>query len=445
VARQTIRPARKVTGPVQVSGDKSISHRYAILAALAEGRTEIRNFSPAEDCRSTLECLKRLGVDITTSADRVVITGAGLAGLKAPRKRLDAGNSGTTIRLLAGVLAGQEFASVITGDASLRRRPMRRVIEPLAAMGAGIRARDGEFSPLEIRGGKLRAIDYTLPVPSAQVKSAILLAGLFAEGTTSVTEPVRTRDHTEVALAEFGARLERRRDRISITGRSASRQAGTPLRAPAESLEVPGDLSSAMFFIAAALILPESNLLIHNVGLNPTRTAVLDFLASMGATLSLVNLEMRSGELVGDIAVRHSELSGGIISGSGVAQMIDELPMLAALAPYTAQGIEIRDAQELRVKESDRIAALAENLRRMGAEVEERPEGLRVAGRGASPSSSRPRLRGAEIDPVGDHRIAMAFAIAALGAEGETYIRDAGCVAVSFPEFFETLEKVADR
>ena len=330
---------------------------------------------------------------------------------------------------------------MISGDDSLRRRPLRRVIEPLTRMGASIRARDDQFAPLEIRGGPLQPIEYTLPVPSAQVKSAILLAGLYADGVTSVVEPVRTRDHTELALAEFGARVERIDQTIRIHGCAG----GGPNRSCLEArrLVVPGDISSAVFFLAAALLLPASNLLLHNVGLNPTRTAVLDVLASMGAPISLVSVHGSSGELVGDIVAHHGPLDGGVISGTMVAQLIDELPMLAALGPYTERGIEIRDAQELRVKESDRIAALAENLRRMGAQVEERPDGLRVAGRSSGGSGAA--LRGAEIDPHGDHRIAMAFAIAALAAEGESIIRDADCAAVSFPDFFSTLDRLLER
>ncbi|MGH9796176.1 MAG: 3-phosphoshikimate 1-carboxyvinyltransferase, partial [Candidatus Acidiferrales bacterium] len=336
----------------------------------------------------------------------------------------------STMRLLAGVLAGQAFTTKITGDDSLRRRPMRRVIDPLTAMGAQITSRDGGFAPLKIRGGKLQAIDYTLPVPSAQVKSAILLAGLFASGSTSVTEPLSTRDHTEIALAEFGADVTRAGGPIRVQGRPRLR---------AQKLTVPGDISSAMFFIAAALILPGSTLMLHNVGLNPTRAAVLDFLTAMGASIRLIGVQMQHGELVGDIAVEHATLAGGTISGDATAKMIDELPMLAALAPFTEQGIEIRNAAELRVKESDRVDTLAVNLRRMGAGVEEFPDGLRIAGRSAG------RLRGAEINPQGDHRIAMAFAVAALGADGETIIRDPECAAVSFPSFFDRLEQIAER
>jgi len=430
VSKQIIRPARTISGSLEVPGDKSISHRYAMLASLAEGSSEITHFSAAADCRSTLDCFTRLGVKVDIQGDQVRITGLGLEGLRRPRGTLDAGNSGTTMRMLAGILAGQEFRSTIDGDASLRQRPMRRVMDPLTQMGAKIHAREGGFSPLKIEGTRLSPIDYALPVPSAQVKSAVLLAGLFADGITSVTEPVRTRDHTELALAEFGARIDREGRTIRIHGRP---------RLKGRTLAVPGDLSSAVFFLAAALVLPESNLVIHNVGLNPTRSAVLDVLGSMGAPVSLVSIRSENGELIGDVSVGHQPLKGGSIEGDAIAQLIDELPAIAVLGPYTEQGIEIRNAAELRVKESDRIAVLAENLRRMGAKVEELPDGLRVAGRSAG------RLHGAEIEPHGDHRMAMAFAIAALGAEGETVIRDAECAAVSYPEFFPTLERLVER
>ena len=428
--KQIIRPARAIGGSLEVPGDKSISHRYAMLAAIAEGPSEITHFSAAADCRSTLDCFSNLGVKIDIQGDRVRIAGAGLGGLRKPRRTLNAGNSGTTMRMLAGILAGQEFRSTLDGDSSLRRRPMRRVMDPLAQMGARIQARDGGFAPLKIEGTRLFPLQYELPVASAQVKTAVLLAGMFADGITSVIEPVRTRDHTELALAEFGARLEHEGRTIRIHGRP---------RLKGRSLAVPGDLSSAVFFLAAAMVLPESNLVIHNVGLNPTRSAVLDVLGSMGAPVSLVSIRSEHGELVGDISVRHEPLKGGSIEGDAIAQLIDELPSIAVLGPYTEKGIEIRSAAELRVKESDRIAVLVENLRRMGAKVEELPDGLRVAGWSAG------RLHGAEIEPHGDHRMAMAFAIAALGAEGETVIRDAECAAVSYPEFFPTLERLVER
>jgi 3-phosphoshikimate 1-carboxyvinyltransferase len=430
VPKQIIRPARTISGSLEVPGDKSISHRYAMLASIAEGPSEITHFSAAADCHSTLDCFSRLGVKIEIDGERVRVQGAGLGGLRKTRRTLDAGNSGTTMRMLAGILAGQEFRSTLDGDASLRRRPMRRIIDPFTRMGARIQARDGGFAPLKIEGTRLHAIEYATPVPSAQVKSAVLLAGLFADGVTSVTETVRTRDHTELALNEFGARLEHEGRTIRLHGRP---------RLKGRSLAVPGDLSSAVFFLAAAMVLPESNLVVHNVGLNPTRSAVLDVLASMGAPVSLVSLRSEHGELIGDVSVRHEPLKGGSIEGDAIAQLIDELPAIAVLAPYTEQGIEIRNAAELRVKESDRIAVLAENLRRMGAKVEELPDGLRVAGRSAG------RLHGAEIEPHGDHRMAMAFAVAALGAEGETVIHGAECAGVSYPEFFTTLERLLER
>jgi 3-phosphoshikimate 1-carboxyvinyltransferase len=427
VSKKTISPGGNVTGVVELPGDKSISHRYAILAALAEGRSEIFNYATAADCRSTLECLRKLDVEIEVTRERVRISGKGLDGLKPAKRALDAENSGSTMRMLSGVLAGQKFTSTITGDGSLRKRPMRRVAEPLRQMGAEIRGRDGDLAPLEIRGGNLHAIDYALPVPSAQVKSAILLAGLYADGVTAVRESVRTRDHTELALREFGATVETAKDSIRIQPRP---------KLAARQLTVPGDLSGGVFLASAALILPDSSLMLHNVGLNPTRAKVLDFLISIGAQINLASVQLRDGELVGDLSVRYSQLSGGSIAGSQVAEMIDELPMLAALGAYTEKGIEIHDAAELRVKESDRIATLATGLRQMGADVEEFSDGLRVAGRSAG------KLRGAKVDPQGDHRIAMALSVVALGAKGDTVVRDAECVGVSFPEFFATLERL---
>jgi 3-phosphoshikimate 1-carboxyvinyltransferase len=436
VKRETIHPARLLTGGLELPGDKSISHRYAMLAALAEGTSEVRHFSAAADCHSTLACMGSLGAEVNAEGDTVRITGRGARGMKSSRRALDAGNSGTTMRLLSGILAGQEFTSKLTGDASLQKRPMKRVIGPLREMGAEIRARDDNFAPLEIRGARLQAIDYKMPMASAQVKSAVLLAGLFADGVTSVTEPAGTRDHTELALEEFGAAIEKHGRTIRIQGLSGSNGSGKLM---AKSLDVPGDLSSAVFFIAAASLFPDSNILIHNVGLNPTRTAILDLFASMGAAVQILGLRSSHGELVGDLAVKGTSLKGGVIASEQIPLMIDELPMLAALGPYTEQGIEIRDAAELRIKESDRIAALAENLRRMGAKLEERPDGLKVEGRRAG------KLRGAEIEPRGDHRIAMAFAVAGLAADGPTVIRDADCAAVSFPDFYKELNRMADR
>jgi 3-phosphoshikimate 1-carboxyvinyltransferase len=401
-----------------------------MMASLAEGPSEIAHFSAAADCRSTLECFSRLGVKYEIRGDIARVSGVGLGGLRKPRGALDAQNSGTTMRMMAGILAGQEFKSTLDGDASLRRRPMRRIIDPLSKMGARIEAREGGFAPLKIEGAPLKAINYTLPVPSAQVKSAVLLAGIFADGVTSVTEPVRTRDHTELALGEFGAEIEHEGRTIRIHGRPQLK---------GRKLRVPGDLSSAVFFLAAALVLPESSIVIRDVGLNPTRSAVLDVLGAMGAPVSLVSIRSEHGELIGDLSVSHESLKGGTIEGDAIAQLIDELPAIAVLGPYTEQGIEIRNAAELRVKESDRISVLVENLRRMGAQVDELPDGLRVEGRSAG------QLRGAEIEPHGDHRMAMAFAVAALGARGETSIRDAECAAVSYPDFFPTLERLVER
>jgi 3-phosphoshikimate 1-carboxyvinyltransferase len=427
MGERTVSPGGTIDGVIELPGDKSISHRYAIVAALAEGTSVLSNYATAADCQSTLECLRGLGIAIDVTERSVRIAGKGLDGLREPRRTLDAENSGSTMRMLAGVLAGQRFKSTITGDGSLRKRPMRRVIDPLRQMGAEIKSAEGDRAPLQIRGGHLHGIDYTPPTPSAQVKSAVLLAGLFAEGVTTARESVATRDHTEVALREFGAKLDGARTAISIHPRP---------KLTARQLTVPSDLSTAVFLMGATLVLPDSSLMLHNVGLNPTRTRVLDYFNSIGAPVRIATVQMRNGELVGDVFVRYAPIEGGTISGSQVAEMIDELPMLAALGPYTEKGIEIHDAQELRVKESDRIAALAEGLRQMGARVEEFPDGLRVDGRSAG------KLRGAKVNPRGDHRIAMALGVAALGVEGNTTIVDAECVGVSFPEFFSTLDRL---
>ncbi len=422
--------AARLTGSVRFPGDKSVSHRYAMLAALAEGASEIHYFSSSADCHSTLACLEKLGVKVDRKDEVITIHGSGLAGLRAPSGLLDAGNSGSTMRMLSGILAAQPFNSAIGGDASLSRRPMKRVIEPLTQMGARIRSADGGLPPLEFEGGvsaPLRPIRYELPVASAQVKTAVLLAGLFAEGATEVVEPAVTRDHTEIALEQMGAEIGRHGRAIRVQGRA---------RLTAQKVYVPGDLSSAAFFIVAGLLVPESNLVLQNVGLNPTRTAILDVLVSMGGRVKILNVEMISGELLGDLHVETSKLQGGEIASEFVPRLIDELPVLAVLGTQTEQGISFRGAAELRVKESDRLAAVAQNLRRMGAEVEEFPDGLRVAG--------KQKLRGAEVDSLGDHRIAMAFAVAGLVAEGTTVIKDGACVEISFPDFFDVLGRVAE-
>src|SRR6516162_4344325 len=355
--KKRILPASSVSGSIVLPGDKSISHRYAMIAAVAEGATRIRNYSTGADCHSTLGCLRALGVEVEGQASEFVIHGKGLDGLRASTGDLDAGNSGSTIRMLSGILAGQRFGSRIGGDESLSRRPMQRIMRPLAGMGASIHARDDKFPPLEIEGSPLHPIEYTLPVPSAQVKTCVLFAGLFADRQTSVIEPVRSRDHTEIALREFGADLTIERQKITVHGRPAL---------TARELAVPSDLSSAAFFLVAALLVPGSRLAIHGVGLNPTRSALLDFLSGMGAKIHIPDLESRNGELVGDLVVEHSAVQGGVIEGALTAALIDEIPVLAVLGAASEEGLTVRDANELRVKETDRIRTVVDNLRRLG-------------------------------------------------------------------------------
>jgi len=429
--------AKRIVGELRVPGDKSLSHRAALCAALSEGISRLRNFSPSLDTERTLACLRALGVpiEIAEADDGLAVTvhGVGLEGFTPPERVLDAGNSGSTIRMLAGVLAGQPFESTITGDASLRRRPMDRIVHPLRLMGASVRAREERYAPLTIRGGALRPIRYRLPVASAQVKSCVLLAGLFASGTTIVEEPVPTRDHTEIMLAEFGAEVSVAEGSISVTGRPRLR---------AREYRIAGDVSSAAFFIAGALALPGSHLLVRDVLLNPTRTGFLDVLRQWGARIAIENVRRWHGEPVGDVRVVSSQEARRraeplVLSGALIPRVIDELPVLAVLATQMPGGMIVREAAELRVKESDRIRATVENLRRMGAHVVEYADGFAVAG-------PQP-LRGAEIEPEGDHRLAMAFAIAGLLAEGETVIRDPEVAAVSFPTFFHLLEQIVER
>jgi len=421
-----IKPAKNLVGSIRLPGDKSISHRYAMLAALAQGTTRLRNFSTGADCASTLACLRSLGVEITRSNGEIAIVGrAGV--LSSPSAPLDCGNSGSTMRMLSGIVAGQPFTSEMIGDASLSRRPMRRVIEPLTQMGASISSEDGH-APLRIKGGRLRSIEYRPQVASAQVKSSLLFAGLIADGETSVEEPVRTRDHGEVALRAFGAQILRDKNRVSIKG-------GQQLKAIEAA--VPGDISSAAFFLCAAALFPESNLVIDSLLMNPTRAVLLDVLTALGARVRMVQVEEQHGELVGTVALEAGPLKGIRLAGAQSAALIDEIPVLAAIAPYTQDGLVVRDAKELRVKESDRIAAVARNLRAMGAKVTEHEDGLTVLG--------GQQLRGAEIDSEHDHRIAMAFSIAALRAQGETVIHGADAAQISFPEFFQMLEGVLER
>jgi 3-phosphoshikimate 1-carboxyvinyltransferase len=419
-----ISPAKVIAGSLSLPGDKSISHRYALIGAIAEGDTSIANYSTGADCHSTLGCVRALGIEVEGAGTEFVIHGKGLDGLRPPAGDLDAGNSGSTIRMLSGILAGQPFASRIFGDESLSRRPMQRVMKPLAQMGARIEARDGQFPPLRIAGGSLRAIDYTLPVPSAQVKTCVLLAGLYADGTTTVTEPIRSRDHTEIALREFGADIAVERQKITIAGRP---------RLAGRKLVVPSDLSSAAFFLVAGLLVPGSHLSIHGVGLNPTRSALLDFLAGMGARIRVPNLESQNGELIGDLEVEYSELRGGTIDGGLTAALIDEIPVLAVLGAATEKGLTVRDAGELRIKETDRIRTVVDNLRLMGVQAEELPDGMVIPG--------RQQFHAARLDSSGDHRIAMAFAVAALRADGESTIEGADAASVSFPEFWDTLAR----
>jgi 3-phosphoshikimate 1-carboxyvinyltransferase len=424
-----MRPARNVRGSVSLPGDKSISHRYAMLAALADGPSRLENYSTGADCSSTLSCLRSLGVNWERgdgAGNVIAVQGTGLL-FSAPSEPLDCGNSGSTIRMLSGILAGQKFFSEMVGDESLSRRPMERVIAPLTAMGAHIESQSGR-PPLRIAGAELKAIDYKMPVASAQVKTSLLFAGLLAEGETIIHEPLRTRDHGEVALRAFGAQVEQNGNEVRIRGGQ---------RLKGMEAVVPGDISSAAFFLCAAALFPGSQLTVTNLLMNPTRARLLDILIQIGLRVSVTQLEEIHGELVGTLQVEGGRLKGATLAGADTAAVIDEIPVLAAIAPYTEQGIEVRDAKELRVKESDRIAALAANLRRMGAQVEETEDGLKIPG-GQSP-------HGAEVESFGDHRIAMAFSIAALRAKGETLIQGSECAAISYPAFFSTLEGLVER
>jgi 3-phosphoshikimate 1-carboxyvinyltransferase len=422
-----VRPADAVRGRLRVPGDKSISHRYAILAALADGRSTIRNYAPGADCRSTLDCLTALGVSLTNGDDPggpVVVEGRGVGGWRRATAPVDCGNSGTTMRLLAGALAGHAFVTTLVGDLSLSRRPMRRVVRPLTRMGARLDAAAGDRPPLIVYGAPLHGIEYVAEVPSAQVKSAVLLAGLHATGTTAVVEPAATRDHTEHALEAFGVHVAREGRRVALAGGQ---------RLVARDLEVPGDLSSAAFPAVAAAALPGSDVTIEGVGLNPSRAALLDVLRRFGALVEATVEDRRHGEPVGRVRVRHGGLAPVEIGPAEVPEIIDELPALAALGTVGG-GVSVSGAAELRVKESDRIAALVAGLRAMGADAEERPDGFTI----------RParRLRGGSVDAHGDHRLAMAFAVAALGATGPTEISGADVVAVSYPGFFADLDRL---
>jgi 3-phosphoshikimate 1-carboxyvinyltransferase len=417
-----------LSGLVTLPGDKSISHRCAMIASLAEGASKLVNYSTGADCHSTLGCVRALGIEVEEQGTTVTIEGRGLDGWKQPERDLDAGNSGSTIRMMAGLLAAQPFDSRIFGDDSLSRRPMGRVIKPLEQMGAHIEARENQFPPLAIHGTPLHAIDYTLPVPSAQVKTCVLFGGLFAEGTTIVREAIRSRDHTEIALREFGADLQVKKRVITLQGRP---------KLTGREVVIPSDLSSAAFFLVAGLLIPGSQLVIHNVGLNPTRSALLDFLLSIGAPVTVQRIESVNGELIGDIEVRYSPVRGGTIDRELTAALIDEIPVLAVLGAASEEGLVICDAEELRIKETDRIATVAENFKRMGIEAEVTPGGMRVPG--------KQKFRAAAFDSFGDHRIAMAFAVAALAGDAESTIDNAEAASVSFPEFWNILQQFADK
>jgi 3-phosphoshikimate 1-carboxyvinyltransferase len=430
MSTELIRPARTLQGSVVLPGDKSISHRYALLAGLAEGVSRIGNFSTGADPHSSLACMAALGATVVKHERHIEVTGTAGA-FQQPTEPLDCGNSGSTMRMLAGLIASHPHTFTLIGDHSLTLRPMERIRKPLAQMGAHIDLTDGH-APMTIHGSPLHAIDFDTPIPSAQVKTAVLFAGLQATGTTSLSEAITTRDHSEHALRAFGATLSRNDGRLLIEG-------GQKLHAI--DFTVPGDLSSAAFFLCAALLFPDSNLILDAVGLNPTRSALLDVVAALGAKIRPLNIETSNGELVGTLQITNlsgapsqtassSEVGGKpyVISGALTAQLIDELPVLAAIAPYTPHGLIIRDAQELRVKESDRIDLVARNLRAMGATLTENPDGLEIPG--------GQNLHGAQIDSGADHRIAMAFSIAALRATSDTEIHGAEAAAISFPEFF---------
>jgi len=430
-----IKGSARINGTLSVPGDKSISHRVAMLASIANGPSSISGFASSADCYATLDCIRRLGIKVDARDSGLIVRGRGLFGYQPPESpaQLDAGNSGSTIRMLSGILAGQGFTSRVTGDSSLTRRPMARIIEPLIMMGAHVEPAAGNFAPLTIHGQRLKGISYKTPVASAQVKSCVLLAGLLAEGTTTLSEPAASRDHTELMLKEFGAAVHCTSPQtISVEGRTELQSV---------DYRVPGDVSSAAFLVAAACVLADSRLLLRDVGLNPTRTAFLDVLKKLNGSISTLNVREQHGELVGDISVSTSQLAvdsnGLVLAGAIIPNIIDEIPILAVAATQIEGRLEVRDARELRVKESDRIRTVAEGIRRLGGEIEELEDGFAIDG--------PQRLRGGRVETMGDHRIAMAFAIAGLIAEGTTEIVDADCVAVSFPEFYETLARLSGR
>lgn len=423
-----VKRANSMKGELTVPGDKSISHRGIMFGAIAEGTTELEGFLDGADCRSTISCFRQMGIEISQDHDRVQIHGKGLYGLRQPKDMLDAGNSGTTVRLISGILAGQPFTTQLTGDASIQKRPMKRIMTPLSLMGASIRSLAGnDCAPLEIHGGSLVPIHYDSPVASAQVKSCVLLAGLYAEGQTSVTEPVPSRDHTERMLSGFGAEITSRERTATVTGHP---------RLIGQHITIPGDISSAAYFIAAGLICPNSDLYIRNVNTNPTRAGILTVAKQMGGKITMENQRVVSGEEVCDIHVVSSDLHGTQIDRELIPSLIDEIPVIAVMAAFAEGTTVIKDAQELKVKESNRIDSVTENLNAMGADAIPTKDGMIIHG-------GRP-LHGARILTRSDHRIAMSFAIAGLAADGETTFDDPGCIDISYPTFFETLRSVMD-
>lgn len=421
-----ISPKKNLKGAIRVPGDKSISHRSIMLGAIAQGETHITGFLMGEDCLSTIACFRKLGVCIDVTEQEVVVHGKGLYGLEKPNAVLDVGNSGTTLRLLSGILAGQSFCSTLTGDASIQKRPMNRVATPLSQMGASFHGekdnKNGLFAPFTLSGGNLKGIAYTMPMASAQVKSALLLAGLYAQGDTYITEPVASRNHTEIMLAHMGADIQNNNGVIHC-------RPGAKLQG--QEIAVPGDISSAAYFLVGATILSGSDLTLQNVGLNPSRTGIIDVLNAMGANIEILNQWESCGELAGDIRVQSAPLTGVVVGGADIPRLIDEIPVLAIAACFANGTTIIKDAQELKVKESNRIQTVVTELRKLGADIQETEDGMIIHG-GRS-------LSGCTITTYHDHRIAMAMAIAALGAKGETCITDAQCANISFPSFYTLL------
>ncbi len=418
-------PVKKIAGVLRVPGDKSISHRALMFSALAKGKTRIFGLSDCQDVRSTTGCLGALGISITETGNETIVDGKGLSGLQKPESPLDAGNSGTTMRLLSGILAGQNFETTITGDQSLKKRPMRRIILPLRQMGVQIEGTATYVPPLTIKPSKLKPIQYHLPIASAQVKSCVLLAGLYADGETTIIEPYKSRDHTERLFRYLGADLKIKQNKITVS---------PDMNLNAKNLVIPGDISSAAFFMVAGAMVKNSQITLKNVGINPTRTGILEVLSKMGARFEIVNQKFQNNEPSADIIIYSSQLKGIDISGSIIPRIIDEIPIIAVAATQAKGQTVIRDAQELRYKETDRIRAVVENLKNMGVQVKELPDGLVIEG--------EQNLIGSKISSYDDHRIAMAFAIAALSATGETMIDNADCVNISYPGFFEQLENL---